>query len=96
MQRRRLVLVGHGLKEDLQLLEDFGLEVKKVCRHTLDTQKLAARRTGNLQIGLKGLLEAVGIRPQRLHNAGGLQLRQGLSVVLVLLLLSARHAMAML
>ena len=67
---RHVVLVGHGLGNDLDFLKKAGspsTELPNLAR-TMDTQSFLG--TKRKPISLKLLLLAVGLKPQDLHNAG--------------------------
>ncbi|KAK4903720.1 hypothetical protein LTR49_026700, partial [Elasticomyces elasticus] len=66
---RKIVLVGHGLGNDIRYLQNLGIKTSMVPSiiNQADTQKLAS--SGTL-VGLAKLLVALGIESVNLHNAG--------------------------
>lgn len=71
LQPRKVILVGHGLKNDTDYLKSLGfsLAAYKNVTHKMDTQTLAGG-SKKTQIGLERLILALGIKPDNLHNAG--------------------------
>ncbi|KAK4989201.1 hypothetical protein LTR66_001197 [Elasticomyces elasticus] len=67
---RNIVLVGHGLKNDIDYLKSFRFSPYAAGNiiKTLDTQRLASSKSHT--VGLKTLLVSLGVEPVHLHNAG--------------------------
>ncbi|KAK1044664.1 hypothetical protein LTR74_018264 [Friedmanniomyces endolithicus] len=65
----QIVLVGHGLGNDIKYLQTLGIKISTVPSiiNQADTQKLAPL---SRLVGLATLLVAVGIKAVNLHNAG--------------------------
>lgn len=71
LQPRKVILVGHGLKNDTDYLKSLGFSLAAYTNvtHKMDTQTLAGG-SKKTQIGLERLILALGIEPENLHNAG--------------------------
>lgn len=67
---RNIVLVGHGLGGDTKYLKALGFSpfAAGTVVGTIDTLKLSGPK--QQQLGLKRLLDALGVEPVDLHNAG--------------------------
>lgn len=67
--RRNVVLVGHGLKNEVGYLKNLHFDLMNAPNVVaiVDTSSIGP---GKGQLGLKKLCEAVGMEPQSLHNAG--------------------------
>jgi hypothetical protein len=68
-EQRNIILVGHGLKNEVPYLRNLGFALHQapniVCR--FDTGKLGPSKGG---IGLGRLCKAIGLDSTSLHNAG--------------------------
>lgn len=71
VQKRNIVLVGHGLKNDTDYLKSlqFSPNAGGNVVRSLDTQVLAGSNK-KMTVGLERLLRALDIEPLNLHNAG--------------------------
>lgn len=68
---RKVIIVGHGLKNDTDYLQTLGfsLAVYSNVVSKMDTQTLGGG-TKKAQVGLEKLLLALGVHATNLHNAG--------------------------
>ncbi|KJX95986.1 hypothetical protein TI39_contig850g00009 [Zymoseptoria brevis] len=66
---RNIVLVGHGLKNEVPYLQNLGFSLASAPNvvSRFDTARLGGKKSG---IGLGRLCKAVGLDSQSLHNAG--------------------------
>lgn len=66
---RNIVLVGHGLKNEVAFLKNLHFDLMSAPNVVaiVDTQSIGPTKS---QLGLKKLCQAVGMEPQSLHNAG--------------------------
>ncbi|SMY23795.1 unnamed protein product [Zymoseptoria tritici ST99CH_1A5] len=66
---RSIVLVGHGLKNEVPYLQNLGFSLPSAPNvvSRFDTARLGGKKSG---IGLGRLCKAVGLDSQSLHNAG--------------------------
>ncbi|KAJ3181450.1 hypothetical protein HDU87_001058 [Geranomyces variabilis] len=70
MKNRRIALVGHDLKSDLEYLKTWSYDLEKYCDTMHDTRDLYLVVSGNDKASLQTMCTDLGISTRFMHNAG--------------------------
>ncbi|KAJ3163538.1 hypothetical protein HDU86_000119 [Geranomyces michiganensis] len=70
MKNRKVALIGHELKSDLEFLKTWSYDLEKCCDAIHDTRDLYLVVSGNDKASLGAMCQDLGISTRYMHNAG--------------------------